>query len=84
MQVFRHSKISAQLLSVTIGKLTVWVSYDTLIAYQYGGAPIVIRRNDWGSTTGKHLNEIDPDHSKRIDGREFEKQFDALFENWPE
>jgi hypothetical protein len=31
-----------------------------------------IRENVWGQTTGKHLNWINPDHSIRLSGDEFE------------
>ena len=31
------------------------------------------RKNDWSNTTGKHLNEIESDKSKRIDGETFEQ-----------
>ena len=48
-----------------------WFSYKTLMAFDINGT-FVIRQNDWATTTGKHLNWIDDDKSKRVDGEEFE------------
>ena len=38
---------------------TLWFSYRTVIAFQRGFGPIIVRQNDWSNTTGKHLNYID-------------------------
>ena len=37
---------------------TYYFSYSTLVAVRYGGE-LLVRRNDWSTTTGKHLNAID-------------------------
>ena len=58
--------------------LVVYLSYRTPIAFKYPGKGLTIRENDWGRTTGKHLNWIDSDKSKRIPGVEFEKKLEAL------
>jgi len=52
---------------VDFGNVTVWFSYVTPVAFQVGHNDIVVHENDWGRTTGKHLNAIEPDHSKRVD-----------------
>ena len=52
---------------------TYWFSYKTLVAFEpsLGGARVV-RHNDWGPTTGKHLNWIDGgDKASRISGDAF-------------
>lgn len=68
---------SANTLSVDIGRLTVWFSYKTPVAFRFGG-PVVVRRNEWGPTTGKHLNAIDGgDKAGRLDGETFAAQFAA-------
>ena len=59
-------------LEFTIGGLSVYFSYKTPIAFFRPRIGLVIRENDWGSTTGKHLNWIDDDKTKRISGIEFE------------
>lgn len=56
---------------VTIGDLSVWFSYETPVAFRSGLDPIVVRENDWGPTTGKHINLVHVDHSARIPGDEF-------------
>jgi len=63
---------------VTIGKLTIWFSYQTAIAFQAPGGPIVVSGNLWGTTTGKHLNALQPDKKKRIAREAFEVQLQAL------
>lgn len=58
---------------VTIGDLRLWFSYDTVIAFNNGDG-LKVCKNAWGSTTGKHLNWINPDKSRRLPGDEFDKQ----------
>jgi len=41
-------------------------SYETAVACNG-----VVRQNDWSVTTGKLLNELQPDKSKRVDGKTF-------------
>ena len=56
------------------GVLQVWFSYKTPVAYSVMGGPKRVRRNDWGPTTGKHINAIDGgDKSSRISGEDFER-----------
>ena len=62
---------------VNIGNLTLYFSYDTVIAFTTPGV-LVIRENDWKTTTGKHLNAIDRDKSKRISSDEFEAKLDEV------
>lgn len=70
----------AHSLKFTVGNLTVYFSYETPVAFWYPSTGIVIRENDWGTTTGKHLNWIDSDKSKRISGEEFEKKLNKVLE----
>jgi hypothetical protein len=58
---------------------TFWFSYRTLVAFKALGGPIVCRQNEWGPTTGKHLNAIEPDHSARVDGETFERLYREIF-----
>ena len=63
---------------VTIGDRTYWFSYRTCVGFlDYStGRGIVVRRNDWGPTTGKHLNYIDDGtpqaKARRVDGEAFQ------------
>ena len=36
-----------------------WFSYQTLVAFTDGEGRRYVRQNEWGPTTGKHLNAID-------------------------
>ncbi len=53
--------------------LRVWFSYQTPVAFKDGPFPLVVRENDWGPTTGKHLNAIDQDKKSRVSGEVFEE-----------
>lgn len=48
-----------------------YFSYKTLVAFRIPGERVVCRQNDWGPTTGKHLNWIEPDKSRRVDDATF-------------
>jgi hypothetical protein len=63
----------AHCLKVNIGEMTLFFSYQTLVAFSTRKTGLVCRENDWGPTTGKHLNIIQPDKKKRVDTKEFEK-----------
>ncbi len=57
-----------------------WFSYNTLVAFKHIGGPRVVRSNDWGPTTGKHLNCIDGgDRETRVSGEVFAAQFQEQF-----
>lgn len=61
---------------VRVGCLKLWFSYDTVITFSHGMyemGRIFIRKNDWGSTTGRHLNMILTDKSIRIDRDKFQE-----------
>ena len=54
-----------------------WFSYRTLVAFTAGDRRVV-RENDWGPTTGKHLNWIDGGNkAARVSSAEFERLYDA-------
>jgi len=40
---------------------------------------LVCRKNEWGTTTGKHLNWIQPDKKKRVTGKEFDRIYSETF-----
>lgn len=58
---------------VEIGNLTLWFSYHTPISFstQYGRN--VVRENEWGPTTGKHMGMIAHKREDRVKGPEFER-----------
>ncbi len=75
---------NGKLINLTIGRtVDVFISYRTPIAYyDYKAGKLVIRENDWSNTTGKHLNDINPDHSIRISGSEFMKKYNKYFKKF--
>lgn len=60
-----------------------WFSYSTLVAFHKPGCPRIVHENDWGPTTGKHLNWIDGGgymaHGKRVSAKNFRSLFSAQF-----
>ena len=57
---------------VQIGELRIYFSYETPIAFYSPLTGNKCRVNDWQTTTGRYLNEIEPDKTKRIEGNLFE------------
>lgn len=55
---------------VTIGNLTMWFSYETMVAFQFL-EKLVVHQNDWTTTTGKHLNLISADKKLRVNHQIF-------------
>lgn len=59
--------------TVTIGDLVLHFSYETVIGFSTGDTVgTIARENVWGPTTGKHLNRIQPDKSRRLSSADFE------------
>lgn len=67
---------------VSIGDLDLYFSYETVIAFRSPKTGLVIRKNDWSTTTGKHLNAINPNKKERIDGAEFTAQLEKLLSSY--
>lgn len=67
------------------GDRSVWFSYKTPIAFQSAESGLVVRQNDWGPTTGRHMNAIDGGaRGDRIDGQAFETMLNQEFTTSPE
>lgn len=58
---------------------TYYFSYQTLVAFNGPDGRLVVMKNYWGTTTGKHLNAIDDDKKKRVGKDEFERLFYSSF-----
>lgn len=72
---YSSDNYGAHSLRVSVGGVDVWFSYSTPVAFRTNGKQVV-RQNDWGSTTGKHLNWIDGgDKASRVPAAEFERLF---------
>lgn len=60
-------------MRATIGSLTLYFSYQTVVAFNDSEGLKVVE-NQWGPTTGKHLNTIDGGNkSARLPADEFEE-----------
>jgi hypothetical protein len=71
-------QIAPNFVRVDIGDITVWYSYSTPIAFKIVGSELVIRQNEWSTTTGKHLNQINTDKSIRVSGDDFKARWNRL------
>ena len=72
---YSNSNYGAHTMKVTLESGDCYYySYRTLIAFTYDHK-LYISENCWGATTGKHLNFIDRDKSKRFPRWEFEELF---------
>lgn len=56
---------------VSVGPVRVWYSYQTPVAFAVPGVGCVVSQNVWSNTTGRHLNEIEPDKKARVPHGEF-------------
>lgn len=73
---YSSSNYGANSLTVRFSSgLQLWYSYETIVAFKKDwSSPLVVRQNDWSTTTGKHLNWIDGgDKKSRLKGEDFEK-----------
>lgn len=55
-----------------------YFSYDTLVAFRSLKTGLVCMKNMWGVTTGKHLNWIQPDKTKRVGAELFDNLLKEL------
>lgn len=69
---YSSDNYGAHTLEVDLGLLSLFYSYDTIVAFcdEQG---LVCSVNQWTVTTGKHLNWIQPDKKQRVNGETFNK-----------
>lgn len=88
---YSSSNYGAHCLRVDVGPLSVWFSYKTPVAFRAPNTQTIVRKNDWGQVTGRHLKWIDGETSRtektRVTGEEFERLWqehvEPLFEDKP-
>lgn len=70
----KHPLNTTNFTIVYLGEFQIGFSYETPIAfYDYDESEWVLRENDWGPTTGKHLNYFfHKEDRKRLNSDEFE------------
>lgn len=76
---YKSDNYGVNSLRIDLPMGSIWFSYQTPIAFKLTDKHLVIRQNDWGPTTGKHLNWIDSDKSIRIPGKKFESLLEDAF-----
>ena len=78
---------------LTLGDLTLWFSYQTLVAVKLDhvstgriplGHTMIVRENDWGPTTAGHLAHIDGQtqeaQAARLPGDDFAAEAEAMID----
>jgi len=63
---------------VTVGKLEIWFSYHTPVAFRFIGENRVVRENTWGPTIGKHINWIDGGSKEAKEARIHSDKFEQF------
>ena len=76
---YSSDNYGAHTLRVEVGPITVWFSYRTPVAFRAPGTPMIVRENEWGPTTGKHLKWLDGETSKTARNRVSGEKFDELW-----
>jgi hypothetical protein len=69
-------------IEVKGGYIELYFSYQTIVGFSYninGRQEYCVRQNDWSTTTGKFLNELELDHKRRLPSAEFEGKLANLF-----
>ena len=66
---------------VNVGPLTLYFSYTTVVGFHHASTGTVVRENNWGPTTGKHLNAIDDgDKKSRVSAEVFMQKLQPLLD----
>jgi len=63
---------------VELGDVTLYFSYETVVAFDAPGFGITVSENDWGPTTGKHLNAIMAQKDIRLPRKQFEVELERM------
>lgn len=66
---------------VTVHGIDLAFSYRTNIGIRVGFERWILRVNDWGPTTGKHMNYLNEDKDSRLDSDEFEEFVNDMLED---
>lgn len=74
----------ANYYTATIAGLTVYYSYAEPIAFRAPGGRLVVCRNEWSVTTGKHITQTDGGskeaRARRLSGEEFTEALRAAMQ----
>jgi hypothetical protein len=75
---YTSDNYGAHTQAIQIGKLTLYFSYDTVVAFRHPSHGFVVSHNVWSVTTGRHLNWLEPDKKRRVPYEEFKKLLDEV------
>ena len=64
-------------LMVDLDTIRLYYSYKTIVAFYTVQTGLIVCENHWSVTTGKHLNWINPDKSKRVKYDDFQVQLQS-------
>lgn len=64
--------------TVYVGDVTLYFSYHTVIGFHTYETGTVVRQNDWGPTTGKHINALGVDKEDRLDATAFQEKLESV------
>jgi hypothetical protein len=80
ISTYCHNTNAGNAKVVTIGPLSVYFSYQTIVAFRHPTSHMLyVRENNWGPTTGKHINAIDGGNKgERIPSDKFEEMCDII------
>lgn len=59
MKISISRSMNDNLTEVNVGDVTLWFSYETIIAYRLPNGERVVSENVWSPTTNRHMNAID-------------------------
>ena len=76
---YNTANYGANAIVLTIGNLTLYFSYDTIVAFENENE-LVICENVFSNTTGRHLNLIDRNKKKRISYGQFVSKLEEVLE----
>lgn len=75
---YKSGNYGKNAMTVSVGTLELYFSYRTVIAISKPGV-LIVSQNEWGPTTGKHLNWIDGgDKKNRVPRVEFEAKLQKM------
>ena len=78
---YSSDNYGAHTQKIWIGDLTLYFSYDTVVAFRAPGQYRKVCENMWGPTTGKHLNWIDDGNKAgRLESEQFAKELSETLE----
>lgn len=74
-------KTTNTLSTISLGRLTLYFSYNTIIGYLYKGELVLIEGGIYSKTTTRDLNKIDRNKNTRYKKEGFDKKLEELLNN---